>query len=318
MLLLPFFIIFNAIFKPIVLFRGGIIKLVLILLIINLKRRITSSTSFALFYFMAGNNFKDLTGQTFGLLNVIGINVYVIKRVEWECVCECGMRCKVTTNKLKSGRKKSCGCLKRKGHRFINLIGMKFNLLTVTSLHSRGNKIVIWNCLCDCGNTHLVRASNLKNGAVKSCGCLGKHSNRRHGLSNTALATTLVNMKGRCYRKSTKCYPNYGGRGIKICDEWLSDSNNFFQWAFANGYKEGLTIERVDCDKNYCPENCTWIPQYEQARNRRVSIGVEKVKEIKVLLSTGHTAISIAKIYNVHPTTIGYIKRGKAYPYVTI
>lgn len=83
------------------------------------------------------------------------------------------------------------------------------------------------------------------------------------------------NMKNRCYQPSCERYEIYGARGIKICDEWLDDFTNFYNWAMENGYKKGLTIERIDVNGNYCPENCTWVTMKEQSKNRRTNVWVE-------------------------------------------
>lgn len=193
---------------------------------------------------------------------------------------------------------------------------MKFNTLTVTSIYSR-NKIVVWNCLCDCGKETKVRSSNLKNGSVKSCGCLRYATkNTTHGLTNTRLFTIWDNMKARCYNHQCDSYKNYGGKGIEICHEWLNSFQSFYDWAIKNGYKDDLTIERIKITGNYEPSNCKWIPQNEQARNKSTSLGIEMVKEIKSKLNLGVSCKSLSQEYNVSSTAISNIKRGKAYQYI--
>lgn len=240
-------------------------------------------------------------------------------RLEYECLCDCGNTCIVPGHRLTTGHTKSCGCLKRKS-RFNDLVGQKFNKLTVVEYYGKSNKHIRWKCICDCGNLHIVLGYNLKNGAVKSCGCLGRDNLNRtiHGLANTRLFHIWQNMKARCSNPKEKSYKNYGGRGISICKSWLNDNTKFFTWAMQNGYKEYLTIERIDNNKNYTPSNCTWIPQSMQTANRRVSLGVKKAREIKILLKEGVSVKELAKRYSVHYTTIGYIQRGKAYSYINI
>lgn len=151
-----------------------------------------------------------------------------------------------------------------------DLTGNKYNMLTVLRrLPNRGNNAV-WECRCDCGNITKVTSGNLKNGSVKSCGCLRlKSTSTTHNKSNSRLYRIWAAMKQRCYNEDYVAYKNYGGRGISICDEWVNSFENFYDWAINNGYSDSLSIERINVNDNYCPSNCTWVTLTEQAQNRR-------------------------------------------------
>lgn len=124
-------------------------------------------------------------------------------------------------------------------------------------------------CVCDCENEKVVMMSNLLGGQVRSCGCLKKenYQNITHGQKGTRLYRIWNGMKTRCLNENDASYMQYGGRGIEIYDSWI-DFAGFFNWAISSGYANDLTLERINVDGNYHPDNCEWIPLGEQAKNR--------------------------------------------------
>lgn len=170
--------------------------------------------------------------------------------------------------------------------KLIDITGERFNqLFVIRRVENAKGGVTMWECLCDCGNTTLVRGSNLKNGMVKSCGCRRKENKPalRHNMSKTRLYREWAGMKSRCYTSSAKTYQNYGGRGIKVCSEWEDSFETFRDWALTHGYTDELTIERIDYEKDYCPENCKWIPSNKQQGNRRICYSFEHNGKVKNL-----------------------------------
>ena len=162
-----------------------------------------------------------------------------------------------------------------------NLLGKTFGRLTAIKQYPEKRKGYIqWVCKCECGNTVIVRSDLLKSGAVRSCGCLSKeiHSKRcrelgksraTHGLSKTRLYKIYSNMKDRCYNKNSNAYKDYGRRGITICKEWLYSFENFYKWSLTHGYKDELTIDRINNNKGYSSDNCRWTTRTQQTLNTR-------------------------------------------------
>jgi hypothetical protein len=169
------------------------------------------------------------------------------------------------------------------------ILGQKFGRLTPirkTQEASRktGQKRIEekWLCQCDCGKqVEVFRAALLRNVPVptRSCGCLSvektKERSKTHGESKTRLHNMWENIKTRCNNPNSTNYSYYGYRGIKICDEWENDYMAFRDWALKNGYKDDLTIDRIDADGNYTPENCRFLTMEKQNNNRRSNEYIE-------------------------------------------
>lgn len=162
-----------------------------------------------------------------------------------------------------------------------DLTGQKFGRLTAiehvgfTKPNKHGRRYAIWKCRCDCGK-YIERATDVLKNGKSSCGCRQKEvlkkmsdKNVTHNMTHTRLYRIYKGIIGRCYYKCSQRYNAYGGRGIKVCDEWKNDRTKFFEWALENGYSDELTIERIDVNGNYCPENCKWIPASEQYKNKQ-------------------------------------------------
>lgn len=191
----------------------------------------------------------------------------------------------------------------QQGEKFGRLTVLRYShkeLISFENTRKNYNKY-FYECRCDCGNVGLYEERRLKNGNTKSCGCLNHDKivarNRKHDLSKTRLYKLYHGIKKRCYNQNCRSYKDYGKRGIGICKEWLDDFTNFYSWAINNGYREDLTIERIDVNKNYCPENCTWITLSEQTKNTTRNVFYEYNGE-------KHLMGEWAKLYNLPFTCV--------------
>ena len=162
-----------------------------------------------------------------------------------------------------------------------DITGQRFGRLVILKrikASENNGKYDYCKCICDCGNEKIVRLGSLRNGSTKSCGCYNRdfhskvHTAEKHGMYKSRIYVTHRNMNLRCTNPKDKRYEHYGGRGIAVCDEW-KDFEVFYEWAMENGYDDTLTIDRIDNDKGYYPENCRWVTRAENNKNRRFGKG---------------------------------------------
>ena len=173
--------------------------------------------------------------------------------------------------------------------------GDKYNRLTIIKLNhirqkqfTKNNKQYVKNleyylCKCDCGNECIVEKAELKRGGTKSCGCFQTETRKKifknnkfgkkynicdNSIKNIRLYNIWIDIKKRCYNKNFWAFNRYGGRGITMCEEWKNDFMSFYNWSIANSYQDNLTIDRVDNNGDYEPDNCRWVSMKEQCRNK--------------------------------------------------
>lgn len=250
----------------------------------------------------------SLVGKRFGKLTVIeysGIDKH--HHSQWLCRCECGNEIIATRDHLITGNTTSCGC-KKHIPKYKDITGKRFGRLTVIRFdHINNRNQSCWLCQCDCGNQVIVQASSMNSGNTSSCGCykneLAHDNNATHGLSKTRLYKVWQGMKTRCENENFDSYYRYGERGISVCDEW-KQFENFKDWADISGYEDGLSLDRIDNNGNYCANNCRWTTQQIQCNNRS-SNHIVKYHDIE------HTVADWARLLNVPYTTLqARLRRG--------
>lgn len=187
-----------------------------------------------------------------------------------------------------------------------DITGVRFGKLVAICFDSEyrypgGSRTERWLCKCDCGNTVSVLRKGLLSGNTKSCGCSISEINRKrltvHGGKGTKLYEVWCSIKGRCYNGKNRAFKHYGARGIAMCDEWRVNYASFRKWSYSNGYAEGLTIDRINVNGNYEPDNCRWVDMTVQANNRTNSIEITYNGET-------HTCSEWARITGINYDTL--------------
>ena len=216
----------------------------------------------------------DISGNKYGWLTVIeDSGERRGSKVLWHCVCDCGNECNATKDMLiRNTEVPSCGCQSKKKKMYV---GYRIGKLTVTKCIGSNGQKVIWECICDCGNKVERSTSELNAGSILSCGCL-KHEIgeklKKYNARDRKLYFRWSNIHNRCYNPNNPAYKRYGGRGITMCPEWKDDFFSFRDWAVQNGYDESLSLDRIDNNKGYSPENCRWVKTETQANNKRTNV----------------------------------------------
>lgn len=186
-----------------------------------------------------------------------------------------------------------------------DLIGKRFGSLTVVRsapdrILGNGRHLTMWECVCECGNPHVARSADLKSGAITSCGCYKAKNTANvrttHGATKGRKTDNLywvwAGIKNRCYCESSKAYKHYGAKGVTVCEEWKNDFSAFRTWAKENGYRSGLSIDRINVNGDYCPENCRWTDDIAQANNKTTNHFLE-------WRGASHTIAEWARIFDI-------------------
>lgn len=221
----------------------------------------------------------NLIGFRFGKLTVVSFSGRdKFGQLIWHCKCDCGVFCDKVGNRLRNGKTNSCGC--KRAH---NYIGKQIGYWIIFD-EIKNLKCKKWLARCVCGSEKIVDSAALSSGKSSSCGCMnlevtlerGKIGsfNGTHYLCKHPLYGVWWSMRNRCFNRNSKSFPFYGEKGISVCDEWKNSFIKFYDWAIKNGYKQGLSIERMNPKGNYCPENCEWITLRENSsracRNKNI------------------------------------------------
>jgi hypothetical protein len=216
---------------------------------------------------------RNLVGQIFGNLTVIEYAGSVKHNPYWLCACTCGSTKKIAGGSLVRGLSKSCGCRMRLPH---DLSGNRYGRLIAQELVRVEGKLK-WKCLCDCGRTSDVLARCLTVGHTRSCGCFGlesKATNLQHGMHKTAIYKIWTGIISRCSNPNNQAWKHYGGRGIRICDEWRNDFMQFYADVGPRPSAKHSIDRYPNPNGNYEPCNVRWATQAQQIENRKTTIYV--------------------------------------------
>lgn len=231
---------------------------------------------------MAKPRYIDIAGQRFGSLVAVE-PIRSESGLKWLCKCDCGNDHIVAAASLRKGATRSCGC--KKGNHIKDISGVRFGRLVALKRVSGGHTSK-WLCRCDCGNEVVRSLRTLTGNRNHSCGCWIAEGNmyRRHGGSFSITYKSWASIKIRCCNPKDKHYPDYGGRGIRVCDRWLGE-HGFENFLADMGERPSAkhSIDRIDVNGDYCPENCRWATAKEQANNKRNNILIEHNGEVRTL-----------------------------------
>lgn len=272
---------------------------------------------------MAGRTYKrvDLSGQRFGRLVVLHQAPIDGKRTKWVCRCDCGRQIVRRDDLLWHPKMVSCGCYRAENKLIvdggkallpswaIDMTGKVFGLLTVVRPVEADKRGVLWLCRCECGTEKVLPARQLNRGAVNSCGCLRRalsiQRSTRHGGSRTSEYQIWRGMVDRCENPGSAVYDRYGGRGIRVCDRWKS-SFEAFRADMGSRPSNKHTLDRVNNDEGYGPDNCRWASYLVQANNTRQNVWVEYMGESKTVAQwIRHLCLPLS-----HSTYLSRIKNG--------
>lgn len=271
--------------------------------------------------FQTKTHIEEYLEKRINYLTVKGVNPERARdgSIQWDFLCICGKIVTAPPYRVISEHLKSCGCMRYRNIKrkpstkpsspkidIDSFLGKKSNHLTVVGVapDKKGKRFLL-DCVCDCGKHKYVLPYQFLNGAVKSCGCIMNQDKKTHGYSKHPLYGEWFAMVNRCYNPKSSNYERYGGRGITVCDEWKNSPENFIKWVEENGgHPPRTTLDRINNEKGYSPDNCRWANIYEQQNNTRANIRLEVKGEIK-------TMAEWCRLYGINAETLrGRLKRG--------
>ncbi len=229
----------------------------------------------------------DLTGQRFGRLVVLGYAETRNAGAYWHCRCDCGTEKTIHGGVMKAGSTRSCGCLLRETastSRILKIAGRRFGRFLVLGFsHQDKSGHSHWKCVCDCGTEKTIRGSHLTEGDTVSCGCFHQeqlskarttHGHARHvngKQHNSPTYRSWHSMMSRCHNPNVPSFSYYGGRGITVCSQWQTFAGFLADMSVRPKF---TSLDRINPDGNYEPDNCRWATSREQARNKQPLVAI--------------------------------------------